>query len=626
MSRVLRVLTLGAVVLCTTANHAWAQAAVSYRLSFPQRVHRIMDVEATFADVPAGVLQLRISRSSPGRYALHQFAKNVFDVRITDENGQPLAATRATPDEWDVPAHPSTVRVAYRVFGDRVDGTYLSVDTTHAHINMPSAIMWARGFEMRPIIVRFDPPAGSGWRVATQLLPGTDPLTFTAPNLQYLMDSGTEVSGFAVRTFTMSDDTRMPLFRLAIHHTGGDAELDSFARDIQRIVREELKVFGEFPNYENNTYTFIADYLPWAQLDAMEHRNSTILTAPNTIRSGRAELLDVIAHEFFHGWNVERIRPRSLEPFNFDDVNMSGELWLAEGFTNYYGPLALQRAGLTSVGQFASGIGTAVNAVITRPGRLVRTAEEMSQEAPFVDAAASIDRTNSENTYISYYTWGQAIALGLDLTLRDRSDGRVTLDDFMRVMWQTHGKPGGRVTGLVDRPYTMADAKAALAKVSGDAAFADDFFRRFIQGHDVIDYAPLLTRAGLLLRPVSPGQAWLGPLTFDQSSNGVRIAALVAAGTPAYDAGLELDDIVVSLGGSTLRSPADIGPILQQRKPGDTLPVVFLRRGERVSAVLKLVADPRQQIVAAEEAGQPLTEAQKQFRTAWFSSGPRNVF
>ena len=323
------------------------------------------------------------------------------------------------------------------------------------------------------------------------------PYTFSAPNLQYLMDSPTEVSAFGLRTFSVSEVAASPVFRLVVHHAGTDAELDAFAVDVQKIVREARHVFGEYPAYEGNTYTFLADYLPWANGDGMEHRNSTILTSTTSIRSNRIGLLDTISHEFIHGWNIERIRPRSLEPFNFEDANMSGELWLGEGFTSYYGPLVLLRAGLTQVDDFAAEMTDVVNAVANSPGRRIRSAEDMSRLAPFVDAAVSVDRTSFDNTYISYYTWGAAIALGLDLTLRDRSNGKTTLDDFMRALWQKHGKPGGKAPGYVDNPYTVADLKATLAAVAGDAAFAESFFARFIQGRELVDYGPLLERVGL---------------------------------------------------------------------------------------------------------------------------------
>jgi len=614
------------VLIAAAATTAFAQAPVAYRLTFPEPEHRWMQVEVSLADLPAAPLELHMSRSSPGRYALHEFAKNVFDVRITDAAGAALAVTRPNPHQWRVVRHPAAVRVSYRVFGDRADGTYLSVDVSHAHINMPSTLMWVRGLEDRPITVRFEPPAGAAWHVATQLFPGADAQTFTAPNLQYLMDSPSELSGFALRTFTVRDGSRAPTFRLAIHHEGDEAELDGFARDVEKIVREERGVYREYPVYDGGTYTFIADYLPWVHGDGMEHRNSTIVTSAGSIRASRAALLGTISHEFFHCWNVERIRPKSLEPFNFDEANMSGELWLAEGFTNYYGPLVLQRSGLTRLPEFAMTIGSAIDTVTMNPGRQIRTAEEMSQMAPFVDAAAAVDRTNVDNTFISYYTWGEAIALGLDLTLRERSGGTVTLDDFMRSMWETFGKPGGHAPGYVDHPYTIADAKAVLAAVAGDAVFADDFFARYIQGHEIVDYARLLSDAGLVLRPRAPQAGFAGDLRLQDAPAGVRIVDAVLFGSPAYQAGLERDDIVTAIGAAPARRAENVDAAIRAARPGTALPVTYLRRGQRVVSTIRVIADPRLEVVPAEQAGQPLTDAQRRFRDAWLRSAAGNTF
>jgi len=620
-----RKFALVAVLFVLVPAHAGAQAPVEYRLSFPEPEHRLMTVDVRFDEVPAGPLELRMSRSSPGRYAVHEFAKNVFDVRITDAAGAALPVARPNPHQWNVTGHSGAVRVAYRIFGDRVDGTYLAIDSTHAHINMPAALMWARGFEMRPVTVRFAPPAGAGWRVATQLLPGADPFTFTAPNLQYLMDSPTEVSAFSLRTITLADAPRTPVVRLSVHHTGTDAELDAFTQDVERIVREAARVFGEFPAFEGNTYTFIADYTPWANGDGMEHRNSTIVTNQSSIRSNRLGLLDTISHEFFHAWNVERIRPRALEPFNFEEANMSGELWLGEGFTSYYGPLVLLRSGLSEIGDFTAEMASVINGVQSSPGRRLRSAEEMSRLAPFVDAAAAVDRTDFDNTYISYYTWGAAIGLGLDLTLRDRSNGAVTLDHFMRALWQKHGKPGGKAPGYVDVPYTMADLKAALASVAGDGAFADDFFARFIQGREVVNYEPLLARAGLALRLASPGRAFAGELRLLDTQGRARVSA-APLDSPAYQAGLDRDDVILAVGGTAVTSASDFERLIRARKPGDEVSLVFERRGERVAAMLRLVQDPRLEIVRTEDIGRPMTDAQRRFREAWLSSPPRNSF
>jgi predicted metalloprotease with PDZ domain len=382
MPRALRRLSLAVLVVLLPIAAA-AQGPVAYRLSFPEPEHRWMQVEVTFNDVPDGVLQVRMSRSSPGRYAMHEFAKNVYNVTVTDAAGTPLAVAHPNPHQWDVTGHSGNVRVTYRVFGDRVDGTYLAIDSTHAHINMPAALMWARGFELRGATVRFEPPAGASWKVATQLLPGPDSLTFAAPNLQYLMDSPSEFSGFGVRAFRIgasegpplrtpagqvTNAAANPLFRVAVHHQGNDLELDTFARDVQKIVAEARHVFGEYPAFEGNTYTFIGDYIPWASGDAMEHRNSTFLSSPTSIRNNRIGLLGSVAHEFFHVWNVERVRPRSLEPFNFEDANMSSELWLAEGFTNYYEWLLLVRSGLVDLAGYAGNAAGTINTVTLGPG------------------------------------------------------------------------------------------------------------------------------------------------------------------------------------------------------------------------------------------------------------------
>jgi predicted metalloprotease with PDZ domain len=582
-----------------------------------------MQVDASFTELGSGTLELRMSRSSPGRYSLHDFAKNVYDVRAFGSDGREIATTRPDPYGWNVSGHDGSVTVKYKVYGDRIDGTYLAVDTTHAHINMPAAIMWAHGLEDRAVAVAFDQPAGMHWQVATQLHGGrvsasgteTRPLEYTAPNLQYLMDSPAEFGPVSIRQFTAGSRT----FRFSLHHTGTEAELDTYVKDVEKIVREEGAIYGEYPDYEPGYYTFLADYLPYARGDGMEHRNSTVITASQSIAGGRTGLLDTVAHEFFHCWNVERIRPKGLEPFDFDRANVSGELWLAEGFTQYYGPLVLQRAQLVDIQATAGTFTGLVETVTQGAGRLVRTAEEMSRMAPFVDGGRAADRTNWSNTVISYYPFGGAIALALDLSLRDRTDSRLSLDDFMRAMWRTYGKPGGSREGYVDHPYTIADAEATLADVSGDRAFARDFFARYIQGHDVADYARLLARAGFTVRKRNAGRAWLGDLRLE-SRSGARVASLVAPTWPIYAAGIDQDDELQQVDGVRISAEADLAPVLQRHKPGDTLPVVFVDRTRTPkTATITLAEDPHLDVVPVESGG-ALTAAQQAFRSRWLGA------
>ena len=553
-----------------------------------------------------------MSRSSPGRYSLHDFAKNVYDVHAFARDDRELETSRPDPYGWNVTGHGGKVTVKYKVFGDRVDGTYLAVDDTHAHINMPAAFMWARGLEDRPISVRLEQPAGAHWTVATQLHANG---SLSAPNLQYFMDSPIEFGPISMREFT----TNGRRFRFAMHHSGTNDELDALVKDVQKIVEQEGAIFGEYPEYEPGHYTFLADYVPYANGDGMEHRNSTVISGNVSIAGGRGAILDTVAHEFFHCWNVERIRPKSLEPFDFDRANISGELWLAEGFTQYYGPLALLRAGLVDVASTAATLTGLVEAV-SSPGHLVRSAEEMSRMAAFIDGARAIDKTNWSITNSSYYPVGGAIALALDLTLRDRSDSRLSLDDFMRAMWRTFGKPGGAREGYVDRPYTMADAEETLASVSGDRAFARDFFARFIQGHDVADYTRLLARAGFVVRKRNPGGAWLGDLRL-HARNGARVANLIAPTWPAYRSGLDEDDELNLLDGRPINGEGDLSAVLRQHKPGDSIAITFTgRTGKPTTSTIVLAEDPHIEIVPAESAGGSLTEAQKAFRRAWLGA------
>jgi predicted metalloprotease with PDZ domain len=226
------------------------------------------------------------------------------------------------------------------------------------------------------------------------------------------------------------------------------------------------------------------------------------MTSPGSIANARLELLDTAAHEFFHTWNVERIRPRSLEPFDLERTNPSGELWLAEGFTQYYGPLSMRRAGLLTLADTARTLTNVLNNAGAPAGRLARSAEEISRLAVVTDRTDA-DPPGEVIEVMSYYQLGAAIALALDLSLRGRSGGRVSLDDFMREMWRRYGKAGGARQGYVDHPYTIADAEATLGVVSGDRAFARDFFARYIQGRELADYRRLLASAGLLVRPLS---------------------------------------------------------------------------------------------------------------------------
>ncbi len=604
-----------------SAAQSAAQGAppVRYDVSFPNAVHHEASIVAEFQGVPAGTLVLRMSRSSPGRYALHEFAKNVYGVTAVNGAGRTLRVTRPNPHQWNVMGHDGTVRVTYVLFGDLIDGTYTGISDAHVHLGMPATFLWARGFEARPITVTFHPLPG--WSVATQLTPTRDSTTFTAPHLQYFMDSPTMLGPLMVRSWPVTSNGRTTQFRVALHHEGTAAEADAYTEYTKRIVHEAEGVWGELPAYDFGQYTFVGAYVPYAHGDGMEHRNSTSLTSSATLADKMLDELGTVSHEFFHSWNVERLRPASIEPFDFTDANMSEELWLAEGFTSYYGPLVLARAGITTVTQFLQELGGAASDVVTAPGRRWFTAVEMSEQAPFVDAARSVDPQNKANTFISYYTWGSTIALGMDLALRARAD-TLSLDTFMRAMWREFGRH--QVNYAPSRPYRVDDARRILGRVAGDSAWANDFFARFVTGRDVPDYAALADRAGIVVRKAAAGHAWLGNPEFRTDRDKVTVATAARQGSPAYEAGLEAGDRVAQLDGVVIGRAAQIDSIVAAHKPGDRLPMVFNGRSGARQVVLTLAEDPRLEWVLGEDAAQPPTAAQLAFRQRWLSSARKD--
>jgi predicted metalloprotease with PDZ domain len=617
-------------VSISPASAQGSRDPISYQVTFPEPEHHWMQVEVTFSNLGTQPLDARMSRSSPGRYAVAEFAKNIFSLEAFNGKGQKLAYTRPDADIWRVSGHDGTVRIVYKIFGDHANGTFFGVDTTHAHLNMLAAFMWALGHEQQSIRIRFAPPEGSNWRVGTQLYTTAEPNTFTAPNLQYFMDSPTELSNFLSSTFTVPNSDGTPAnFRLVVHSDGSQADVDELAKAVQRLVREHVMVYGEFPKFEPGQYTFLLDYVPWGAGDGMEHRNSTSISNPNlSLRTaqGRQAALGTISHEFFHTWNVERIRPVGLEPFDFTRENVTCCLWLAEGFTQYYGPLLITRAALGI--ETGAPVGAAVS-VMNTPGRAVRSPVQMSEYAPFADGAGTfVDATDANRTFLSYYTYGAAIALALDLSLREISGGELSLDDYMRLLWTEHGKPGGPAPGLVGRPYSVKDLRQHLATLSGNRQFADEFFDRFVEGREAPDYARLLGPAGYTVRGADTGQGWIGGVNVAETPNGLTVGVIpvgrggmarpspVPFNTPLYEAGIDAGDTIRTIDGQ----PATLAlwNAIAGRSPGDRITMVVVRRGgANVTKQVIVRQDPTiRQIVPVDNP----SEAQKKFRDSWLST------
>ena len=592
--------------------------AVRYVVSFPNAVHHEARVSATFSGLPAGPLHVRMARSSPGRYALHDFAKNVYYVVATDGGNHPLPLNRPDPYGWDVaPAADGTVVFNYTLYGDQTDGTNVGIDQQHAHLNLPAALVYATGLEARPAEVKFELPAS--WKVATQLRAGAEKSTFSAPNMQYLMDSPVSLGAQQVRSWTEGDQT----IELATLYMGPAAELDGYAKKIQKVVKEEKAIFGELPTFDFARYTFIANYLSQATADGMEHRNSTSLTSPRPLKDeDELKNLGTVAHEFIHAWNVERLRPRDLEPFDFQRVNMSDALWFAEGFTQYYGRLALRRAKLIEDEDFFDDISRWVNLRQNSPGARYASAIDMSRQAAYTDGAGSSAPMNLVNTNLSYYDQGAGMALVLDLQLRQHH--RSSLDKLMQALWQQYGK---QQTGYAPAtPYTVRDVQRVLGEVSKDTVFASRFFRQYVYGREQPRFSENLLVAGLAVLPTRAlGAALPSQVEFDEEGR-CLVAFNTQIGSGLYKAGIDRGDQLVVLDGKDIKSAGDLDGVLRKHSPSDVVFVkVKTRGGVEKTTQLILAEDPNVQVKPVEAVEKMVyTPAQKVLREAWLASQASN--
>lgn len=612
-------LAFSALGLCFAAE---AQNAVNYTFTFPNLVHHEAEVSMVIPQLPAGPVKVRMSRSSPGRYATHEFGKNVYNVKAFDAKGKSIAINQLAGDVYEIPQHGSEIKVTYTLFGNWTDGTYVSIDESHAHLNMPGSLMWAIGMDNRPVRISFPDIKKHGWRVATQLKSEGNN-TYFGPGLQYVMDSPTELSDYKETSWeVINTDGKKEPIHLTIHSDDSQEVIDNFGKMVQRLVLEEKAVYGELPTYDYGSYTFLDDVYPTNSGDGMEHRNSTCIVQTTPRVAGyEKRLLGTFSHEYFHSWNVERIRPKTLEPFNFEHANMSNELWFAEGFTQYYGDLLLTRAGFNTDEDFYDDAAGLINSVLNTPGARDFSAVQASRYAVYADAGVAIDATNKANIFNSYYVYGGAIALALDLHLR--TEFKLTLDDYMRAVWLAHGK--------VEKAYTIPDLQNILAKLTGNAKFAANFYKKYVYGLDKNDYAALLDKAGLVLRRWHPGKAWAGRIGAQafrgsegaargNNAEGVLIASAIAKYTPAYKAGLDAGDIITAADGNTVKDYAALTELINSKKPGDKLKIAYKNRTGEHETTLTLEEDPAYEVVTYEKAGKTASDAQLAIRKAWLST------
>jgi len=537
---------------------------------------------------------------TPGSYLVREYSRQVQDFAARDSSGQPLKWEKINKDTWRVVTNGAhDWHATYRVYANELTVRTSELNSGHAFWNNAALLMYLDGLLKAPATVHVLAP--EVWKVATGLpaVPGRKN-TFRAENFDVLYDSPFEVSNFKTISFTVKGVAH----RIVIDGEGNyDAE--RIKRDVQKIVEAETTLMGEIPYHD---YTFIL-HLRSTGGGGLEHLNSTALGFPRfNFQPERLYrgFLSLVSHEFFHLWNVKRIRPDALGPFDYTKENYTKLLWVAEGITDYYSSLALRRAGLVSEKEFLDTEARAIQTLQNTPGRLVMSAEESS-----FDTWIKYYRQdeNSINSQVDYYNKGSLLGLLLDLEIRKRSNSTKSLDDVIRYLYNGFFKK--------DRNYTPEDFQKACELLAGSSL--DEFFTKFVRGREELDYDAALNAAGLRLDTIGVGdaakpvpKAFLGA---DVAQEGDRLMVRrVYAGSPAYEQGLNTGDQIVAL--NNMRVNKDFFDArLAEKHAGDLISMTIFRFDDLSTVLVKLGGrvEGTYRIVPVENP----TEQQKQISRSW---------
>ena len=535
---------------------AKADPEISYTVSMSKPWTHLLEVEmhVRWDQMPAE-LELKVPVWTPGSYLIREYARNVqdFDAKAA---GKTLPWRKINKNTWQIDtAGAKEVVASYRVYSNELTVRTNELNDEHGFWNNAATLMFPKDQIKAPSTVTVNPYIPK-WKIATGLPKVTGQTnTFRAANYDILYDSPFEVSDFKEVDFTVEGKPHRIVFS-----GDGNYDLQKTAADVAKIVEEAYKIFGEF-GYDN--YTFIVNLRGGGGL---EHLNSTALQYD---RFGfrpddrYKNFLGLAAHEYFHNFNVKRIRPDALGPFDYENENYTRMLWVAEGGTEYYANLLLRRAGFLTDKEYLNAKADAIAALQRTPGRFETSLEDAS-----FDAWIKYYRQdeNSVNNQISYYDKGEIGNMLLDVTIRSASGGKKSLDDVMRYLWTEYFKKG--------RNYGPQDYQNAAELMAGPSV--DDFFAKYVRGVAEIDYNAIFNPIGLELKAEEPdaGKAYMGASL--NEDNGRLTIRSIAAGTPAYDQGLNAGDQIVAIDGYRA-SQARLQQYLGDRKPGDKVRLTIFR-------------------------------------------------
>jgi predicted metalloprotease with PDZ domain len=551
---------------------------ILYRVAMPDPGSHEFHVEMHVPALPErATADIVFPAWAPGSYLVRDFVRHVYSLTITDDRGYPLPHERLDKQRWRVSSGGHGFRVRYRVFAFEQSVRTSFLDRSHGYWNGTSLFFFVDGELKRPCEIAVQRPPRTRWRIDTALppIPGR-PDHFRATDFDELVDSPFEVGDHAHASFTVAGVK----FEVALYGRT-NADRARLLQILRRVVIATAEMFGG--KYPFARYLFIIHALPVGS-GGLEHSASVTMDITGLSfedEGGYQRFADLAAHEFFHAWNVKRLRPVELGPFDYEHENRTRMLWAAEGLTDYYGSLIAVRSGAITPQEYLANLSESISELQTTPGRLSMPVEQASQDAWIRYYRPD---ENSPNVSISYYTKGAIVGLLLDLEIRRLTNNGKSLDDVMRAAWTKYSGAHG---------YTPEEFRVLVSEVAGHDLSA--WLHRALDTTEELDYAPLAT-VGLAARAdvPDPARPWVGLSTANgtlRNDNGRLVVAQVRRDTPAEAAGVSVEDEILAIGGYRVR-PDQWVTRLDAWHPGDTVPLLVARREALVTLQVTFAAEP----------------------------------
>lgn len=511
-----------------------SQSQLIYRLSIPEPENHLLHVELAIADWQAESIDLKLPVWTPGSYLVREYAKNLQDFGATDELGNPLKWQKISKNHWQINCdrleskpQNSQIKIRYRIFANELTVRTNHIDNSHAFLTGASVFMYVPEHLQKPYLVEFV-DLKENWQIATAL-PKVENSnnTFYAKDFDTLVDSPFEI-GLQERYEFKVLDRQHRLIVWGQHN----ADMQRVVRDTAAIVAVEAEMFGGLP-YDRYDFILHASN----GYGGLEHKDCTVLLY-NRLGFRKEEsylqFLNLAAHEFFHTWNVKRIRPQALEKFDYDQENYTGSLWFSEGTTSYYDQIFPLRAQIYDAKHYLKLVTKSITRLQTTSGRKVQSLYESS-----FDTWIKLYRpdANTHNSQISYYLKGELVSMLLDLLIRYKTNNLRSLDRVMQIMWERFGKS--------ETGFSEADLHEVIEGVAG--IDLSSFWNDYLYGTKELDYNYYLEPFGIELRQSRQDLPFIG-LTL-KTKNGVAEVEKVDFGSPAQKAGISAGDIVLAIAG-----------------------------------------------------------------------------